>query len=150
MISQSRLSLTETREGILNSIPFVMFGLPWWWKWKKILEIQCGRVKNYLRKRGIQLSDGGIGNKSKTVRFKQESWSNEAGPSLFCQRLQKTVGGDITKQARANFQYQKVLIAQTYHFFNISEPSFGVCMHTALPRLFWCHHLTIVLCIADS
>ena len=77
-------------------------------KMKEILEIQCGRVKNYLRKRGIQLSDGGIGNKSKTVRFKQESCSNEAGPSLFCQRLQKTVGGDITKQARANFQYQKV------------------------------------------
>ena len=76
---------------------------------KEILEIQCGRVKNYLRKRGIQLSDGGIGNKSKTVRFKQESCSNEAGPtSLFCQRLQKTVGGDFTKQVRANFQYQKV------------------------------------------
>ena len=52
------------------------------------LEIQCGRVKNYSRERGIQLSDGGIGNKSKTVRFKQGSCSDEAGPtSLFCQRL---------------------------------------------------------------
>ena len=44
----------------------------------------------------------------------------------------------------------KILIARAYHFSNIPEPSFGVWMRTASPQLFWCYHLNIVLCIADS
>ena len=34
---------------------------PWWWKWAKTSQIQCGKVKNYLWEKGIQLSDGGKG-----------------------------------------------------------------------------------------
>ena len=138
VISQSRLSLTVTREGIFNSTPFCHV-------WLAMVEKMKENTRNSVWK-----------------SEKLFAGERHSGKWWWHRKQIKAKLFDLNKKATANcwrrhyktseskFPVPKGLIAQTYHFSNISEPSFGVCVHTALPRLFWCHHLTIVLCIADS
>ena len=66
---------------------------------RKFLKIHCGRVKNYLWERGIQLSNDSKGKERRTFRFMPESCNNEADQnSLLCQRIQKAVQGEITNK----------------------------------------------------
>ena len=116
--------------------------MTWWWKWAKIDRSLTWEDKKLFvgERNSIEWRRKRKEKKSRTVRFMQESCSNEADQTcllcLFYHRPQKTFGGEITNlkfwmpvRKTSLILYIRALVRRP---------------HAAVPQLLWCHHLTVV------
>ena len=136
MISQSRLSLTETREGIFNSTPFCHVWLAMVvkmkentrnsvWKSEKLFAGDRYSAKWWWHRKQIKAKLFDLNKKATVMKQVQLAYSAKS--------CKKTVGGDITKQVRANFQYQKVWLLRPTTFLTFQSPrSASACAQPCL------------------